>query len=43
MDLIYGFLGRNSMIKAFQLKVPKKQSGEAMKIIKLVKTHYLLE
>ena len=42
IGLKYGFLGKNQMIKAFHFKVPKSQSEEAQQIVKLVKTHYLL-
>lgn len=42
IGLKYGFLGKNLMIKAFHFKVPKSQSEEAQQIVKLVKTHYLL-
>ena len=43
IGLKYGFLGKNQMIKAFHFKVPKSQSEEAQQIVRLVKTHYLLE
>ena len=42
IGLKYGFLGKNQMIKAFHFKVPRSQSEEAQQIVKLVKTHYLL-
>ena len=43
IGLKYGFFGSKTMVKAFHFKVPKSQSEEAKQIVKLVKTHYLLE
>ena len=42
IGLKYGFISKNHTIKAFHFKVPKAQTEEAQQIVKLVKTHYLL-
>ena len=43
IGLKHGFLSNKVIIRAFHFKVPKAQSEEAKEIVKLVKTHYLLD